>query len=432
MRILVVGGGGREHALAWKIASSPLTTDLHIAPGNAGTASVGTNVPISADDLAEIEHFVREMEIDLTVIGPEQPLVDGLVDRLLSAGRRVVGPTASAARLEGSKRFAKDFMSRHSIPTAGYRSFGTHEMESAFDWIRKHPSGPFVIKADGLAAGKGVVICDTEDEARDAVEAQLRENRLESAGQRIVIEDFMDGEEASVFAITDGNTYRLLSPAQDHKRIGDGDTGPNTGGMGAYAPAPVVSPEMLDLICREIIEPTIDGMREEGAPYTGFLYAGLMIHRSRPRVVEFNCRMGDPETQVVIPMIQSDFVELLLATAEGRLSEIEVSLRPGSAACVVAASDGYPGAYTKGRRIHGLTEVNAMDGVMVFHAGTRLNSDGDFETAGGRVLAVTAVANSLGGAIDLAYDGLARVEFEGMQFRRDIGMKGLLREHPLA
>ena len=432
MRILVVGGGGREHTLAWKIAASPLTTSLYIAPGNAGTASVGTNVPISADDLAEIERFVSEREIDLTVVGPEQPLVDGLVDRLLAAGRRVVGPTASAARLEGSKQFAKDFMSRHGIPTAGYRSFSEPEIEAAFKWIHRNPAGPFVIKADGLAAGKGVIICDTEGEARDAVEAQLRENRFGSAGQRVVIEDFMEGEEASVFAVTDGKSHRLLSPAQDHKRIGDGDTGPNTGGMGAYAPAPVVSNDMMDVVCREIIEPTINGMREEGTPYTGFLYAGLMIHRGRPRVVEFNCRLGDPETQVVIPMIQSDFVEILLAAAEGRLGEVEITLRPGSAACVVAASDGYPGPYTKGHRIHGLADAGGMEGVTVFHAGTRFGSEGDFETAGGRVLAVTAVAESLGAAIDRAYEGLSLIEFEGMQFRRDIGMKGLLREHPFA
>jgi len=432
MRILVVGGGGREHALAWKIAASPLTTSLHIAPGNAGTASIGTNVPISADDLAEIVRFVSEREIDLTVVGPEQPLVDGLVDRLLAAGRRVVGPTASAARLEGSKQFAKDFMSRHGIPTAGYRSFSEPEIEAAFNWIHRNPTGPFVIKADGLAAGKGVIICDTEDEARDAVEAQLRENRFGSAGQHVVIEDFMEGEEASVFAVTDGKSYRLLSPAQDHKRIGDGDTGPNTGGMGAYAPAPVVSTDMMDVVCRAIIEPTINGMREEGTPYTGFLYAGLMIHRGRPRVVEFNCRLGDPETQVVIPMIQSDFVELLLAAAEGRLDEVEINLHPGSAACVVAASDGYPGTHTKGHRIHGLADAGGVEGVMVFHAGTRFGSGGDFETAGGRVLAVTAVADSLGPAIDRAYEGLGLIEFEGMQFRRDIGMKGLLRERPPA
>jgi len=431
MRILVVGSGGREHALAWKIASSPLTKDLFIAPGNAGTAAVGKNVPISPSKLDEILRFVEETDIDLVVVGPEQPLVDGLVDRLRAAGRLVVGPTASAARLEGSKRFAKDFMSRHGIPTAGYRSFGASELDEALAWIKRHPSGPFVIKADGLAAGKGVVICDTDDEAAVAVRAQLSGDAFGHAGQRVVIEDFMEGEEASVFAVTDGRDYCLLSPAQDHKRIGDGDTGPNTGGMGAYAPAPVVSSDMMDLVCREIIEPTITGMAEENTPYTGFLYVGLMIHRGRPKVVEFNCRMGDPETQVVVPMIASDFVELLLATAKGRLAETDVELRAGSAACIVAASAGYPGAYPKGIPITGLEDAESMDDVVVFHAGTQRMEDGSFQTAGGRVLAVTALADRLGGAIDRAYEGLACINFAGMQFRRDIGMKGLLRERPL-
>lgn len=431
MRILVVGSGGREHALAWKIASSPHTTSVFIAPGNAGTASVGTNVPVAANDLDELVRFVEEKDIDLTVVGPEQPLVDGLVDRLLDAGRLVVGPTAAAARLEGSKRFAKDFMKRHGIPTAEYRSFSASELSNAVNWIAGHPDGPYVIKADGLAAGKGVVICDTAEEAEEAVRAQLEDKVFGSAGQRVVIEDFMNGEEASVFALTDGKTYRLFSPAQDHKRIGDGDTGPNTGGMGAYAPAPVAGPDMIDIVCREIIEPTITGMLEEGTPYTGFLYAGLMIHRGRPRVVEFNCRMGDPESQVVIPMIDSDFVELLLATAEGRLEESEVTLRSGSAACVVAASAGYPGPYEKGHRISGLSQAESMENVTVFHAGTRLTDEGDFETSGGRVLAVTATAATLGRAIDRAYEGLGCIAFEGMQFRRDIGMKGLLRERPL-
>ncbi|MGA7304015.1 MAG: phosphoribosylamine--glycine ligase [Rhodothermales bacterium] len=431
MRILVVGSGGREHALAWKIASSPLTTEVFIAPGNAGTASVGTNVPVPANDLDEIVRFVEETNIDLTVVGPEQPLVDGLVDQLVAAGRRVVGPTAVAARLEGSKRFAKDFMARHGIPTAAYRSFGVSELQNAIDWIARHPGGPYVIKADGLAAGKGVVICDTAGEAEDAVRAQLQDKIFGDAGQRVVIEDFMEGEEASVFALTDGKSYRLFSPAQDHKRIGDGDTGPNTGGMGAYAPAPVVGAEMMDLVCREIIEPTIQGMREEGTPYTGFLYVGLMIHRGRPKVVEFNCRMGDPESQVVIPMIASDFVELLLASAEGRLADSEIELRSGSAACIVAASAGYPGSYETGHRITGLSQAESIENVTVFHAGTRLTDDGEFQTAGGRVLVVTATSHSLGGAIDRAYEGLACIEFEGMQFRRDIGMKGLLRERPL-
>ncbi len=432
MRILVVGSGGREHALAWKIASSPLATGLFIAPGNAGSEAVGTNVPISPSNFDEIQRFVEETDIDLVVVGPEQPLVDGLVDRLRAAGRLVVGPTAAAARLEGSKRFAKDFMSRHSIPTAGYRCFGAGQLDDALAWIGRHPSGPFVIKADGLAAGKGVVICDTDDEASDAVRAQLSGNAFGDAGQKVGIEDFMEGEEASVFAVTDGRDYCLLSPAQDHKRIGDGDTGPNTGGMGAYAPAPVVSPEMMDVVCREIIEPTIGGMEEEGTPYTGFLYVGLMIHRGRPKVVEFNCRMGDPETQVVVPMIASDFVELLIATARGNLAQTRVELRSGSAACVVAASAGYPGSYPKGIPITGLEAADEMDDVVVFHAGTQRGPDGSFQTAGGRVLAVTALADGLGKAIDRAYEGLACIEFDGMQFRRDIGMKGLLRERPLS
>ncbi|QXD15968.1 phosphoribosylamine--glycine ligase [Rhodocaloribacter litoris] len=426
MRILIVGSGGREHALAWGLAQSPERPELYIAPGNAGTETLGENVPVAADDLDGLLALARERRVDLVVVGPEQPLVAGLVDRLEAAGVPVVGPTAAAARLEGSKAFAKAFMQRHGIPTAAHRTFTARDYDAAVAYLDA-VGAPVVVKASGLAAGKGAVVCSTRPEARAALDAMLREGRFGAAGDEVVIEEYMQGEEASVFALTDGTDYVLLAPAQDHKRIGEGDTGPNTGGMGAYAPAPVVTEAVLARVRREIVEPTLRGMAAEGHPYRGILYVGLMITEDGPKVVEYNCRLGDPEAQVVIPLLAGDLAVLFDRLARGRLREVNVALRPAAAACVVLASQGYPGTYQKGFVIEGLDEAGALDDVLVLHAGTRRRKDGAVVTAGGRVLAVTALAPDLAGALEKAYRGAGLIRFEGKYYRRDIGRKGLLR-----
>lgn len=424
MKILIVGGGGREHAIGWALARSRRRPELTFAPGNAGTAALGRNIDTPADDVEGLLAYVRSHDVDLTVVGPEVPLVAGLVDRLREAGRAVVGPTAAAARLEGSKAFAKAFMARHGIPTAAYRAFSADQYDDARAYVDAHPL-PLVLKADGLAAGKGVLICTSREEAARGLDAILRDRRFGEAGAEVVVEAFMTGEEASVFAVTDGTRYDLLASAQDHKRIGEGDTGPNTGGMGAYAPAPVATPEVMEQVRERIIEPTLKGMAAEGYPYTGFLYCGLMITSEGPKVVEFNCRLGDPETQVVLPLLETDFVDLLQALVEDRLDEVEVTLRPGAAACVVMASGGYPGPYTNGRPIAGLGRVGD-DHTVVFHAGTQATPDG-VVTSGGRVLAVTGLGHDLPAALDAAYRGVDRITFEDQYVRRDIGQKGLAR-----
>ncbi len=428
MRILIIGGGGREHALAWALARSPQQPELFIAPGNAGTAALGRNVALQPTDLDALLGFARAENIALTVVGPEQPLVDGLADRFETAGLRVVGPTAAAARLEGSKAFAKAFMQRHGIPTAAHRTFAGAQYAEALAFVEA-TGAPVVVKASGLAAGKGALVCLTLDEARTALDRLMRQRAFGAAGDEVVVEAFMEGEEASVFALTDGRDYQLLATAQDHKRIGEGDTGPNTGGMGAYAPAPVAGPTLLARVRREIIEPTLAGMAAEGCPYRGVLYAGLMITPEGPKVVEFNCRLGDPEAQIVLPLLETDLVEVFEKMADRRLGEVTLRQRAGAAACVVMASGGYPGAYEKDFPIDGLDEAGAMDGVVVFHAGTRRDDAGRVVTAGGRVLGVTATGTGLAEALRRAYRAVAAIGFEGAQYRRDIGQKGLARLH---
>ncbi|MFQ5569431.1 MAG: phosphoribosylamine--glycine ligase [Rhodothermales bacterium] len=426
MRILIIGGGGREHAFARAFSHSASHPELFIAPGNAGTAALGRNVAISPTDVDGLLQFARTESIDLTVVGPELPLVLGLVDRFEANGLRVVGPTAAAARLEGSKSFAKSFMERYGIPTASHRTFPVNQYAEAMTYVEEQ-GAPIVIKASGLAAGKGAIVCATLEEARTALNLIMQERAFGEAGDEVVVEAFMEGEEASVFALTDGEHYRLLAAAQDHKRIGEGDVGPNTGGMGAYAPAPVINEEMMTRVRREIIEPTLAGMAQEGCPYRGILYAGLMITGEGPKVVEFNCRLGDPEAQIVLPLLESDLVEVFQKLVDGRLNEVTLRSRSGAAACVVLASAGYPGSYEKGFRIEGLDNAAELDDVVVFHAGTKHGEQGEVVTAGGRVLGVTAVGADLAGALGRAYQAVDVIHFEGVQYRRDIGQKGLAR-----
>jgi len=422
-RILIVGSGGREHSLSLGLAESPQGPALYIAPGNAGTADVGRNVPIAADAIDDLVAFAIDEAMDLVIVGPEQPLVMGFVDRLTDEGIPVVGPTAAAARLEGSKAFAKAFMARHGIPTATSRTFSADDYDDALAYLEAQ-GAPIVVKASGLAAGKGAVVCATLDEARSTIDAMMRDRRFGAAGEKVVIEAFMSGEEASIFALTDGEHYVLLAPAQDHKRIGDRDRGPNTGGMGAYAPAQVVTDALLDRIRTEIIEPTLAGMDAEGYPYRGVLYVGVMITATGPKVVEYNCRFGDPETQVIIPLLKNDLVEVFTRLTQGRLDNLEVRQRSGAAACVVLASKGYPGHYEKGFAVGGL-QAPMPDGVRLMHAGTRRDAAGHVVTSGGRVLSVSAVGASLREALDRAYAAVRTVHFDGMQFRTDIGRKGL-------
>ena len=424
MHILIIGSGGREHAITWSLHYSPTPTELFIAPGNGGTAALGTNVPLDVSDHDAVVAFVREHSIGLVVIGPEQPLVDGLADDLRAADIPVVGPSAAAARLEGSKAFSKDFMQRHGIPTAAYQTFGNGQLDAALAFVRQE-GAPIVGKASGLAAGKGAIVCETLADAEKALHDLMADGTLGAAGSTVVVESFMQGEEASLFVLTDGKDFVLLPTAQDHKRVGEGDTGPNTGGMGAYAPAPVMTSSMIDRSVDAVVKPTLEGMAAEGHPYQGILYVGLMITDEGPKVVEYNCRLGDPETQVVLPMMASDAVEVFQAIAEGRLGDLEVELHPGACACVVMASAGYPGSYEKGKAITGLMEAGQGAETVVFHAGTRRSQDGGFATSGGRVLAVSARGEDLRQALDRAYQGVDAITFEGAMCRRDIGYRGL-------
>ncbi len=420
MKLLVIGSGGREHTIAWKLAQSPKVSTVYIAPGNAGTASLGENVALDITDHEMVKKFVKEKSIDLTVVGPEQPLVNGLVDALQNENLPVFGPRQNAAQLEGSKAFAKEFMQRHGIPTAASETFTDYN--AATKYVEEHVE-PLVVKASGLAAGKGAIVCKTREEALAALERILVVREFGEAGDQVVIEEFLVGEELSIIALADGETYQLLSPSQDHKAAYDNDEGPNTGGMGAYAPAPVATPTLLQKITSTIIEPTLSGMIEEGAPYLGFLYFGLMITADGPKVLEYNCRLGDPETQVILPLIDGDFFELLNAAVMGHLKEIPFRLSDQFATCVVAASGGYPEAYEKGKHISGLESVNS-EYTTVFHAGTG-RSNSDFVTSGGRVLGVTCLGSTLKNSIDRAYQEIGKIQFEGMHYRKDIGLKGL-------
>ncbi len=424
MRILVVGSGGREHALVESLAQSHQVSALFAAPGNPGTAKEATNVGIAATDLDGLIDFAQAESIDLTLVGPEQPLVDGIVDRFEAAGLSIVGPTQEAARLEGSKAFADQFMARHDIPTASFRVFDAQEYAEASSYL-DDVGAPIVVKADGLAGGKGSFVCSTLEEAHDALDRIVQERAFGAAGDLVVIEEKMDGEEVSVLALTDGSHYVLLPPSQDHKPIGEGGTGPNTGGMGAFAPAPIVDGALLTEVCRDIVEPTLQGIQEEGTPYRGVLYFGLMITDEGPKVVEYNCRLGDPEAQVVLPLVESDLVEAFRGVADGDLDGGNLRTSGGAAACVVLASDGYPIEYETGFEITGIGEAEALEDVSVLHAGTRLTPEGRLVTDGGRVLGVTALGSDLPSALDRAYDGVDHVQFTGKTYRRDIGEKGL-------
>ena len=425
MRILVIGSGGREHALAKALAHSDRVSSLFAAPGNPGTAQHATNVGLEATDLDGLVDFAQTEAIDLTLVGPEQPLVDGIVDRFEAAGLSIVGPTQDAARLEGSKAFADQFMARHDIPTASFQVFDAEEYDRAAAYLDE-VGAPIVVKADGLAAGKGAFVCSTLEEAHDALDQIVKDRSFGAAGDRVVIEEKMEGEEVSVLALTDGSHYVLLPPSQDHKPIGEGGTGPNTGGMGAFAPAPIVDGGLLSEICRDIIEPTLQGMQEEGAPYRGVLYCGLMITEDGPKVVEYNCRLGDPEAQVVLPLVESDLAEIFQTVAEGELKGGSLRTSTGAAACVVLASEGYPIEYETGFEIVGIEDAEQLENVSIIHAGTRLRPDGVLVTDGGRVLSVIALGPDLPTTLDRAYEGVNHVHFNGKTYRRDIGKKGLV------
>jgi phosphoribosylamine--glycine ligase len=436
-RILIVGSGGREHALAWALARSPQVERVYVAPGNAGTewpaegrVAASQNVPVVAEEIAGLIQFAREQAITLTVIGPEVPLAMGVVDGFQEAGLAVFGPTQAAAQLESSKAFAKQFMGEQGIPTAAYATF--EDYEAARDFLEGETPSPYegegrgkgwVVKASGLAAGKGVVVCDNTAEAAAAVQQMMAERKFGAAGEVVVIEERLSGRELSLMAFCDGRTVALMPPARDHKRVYDGDQGPNTGGMGAYTPVPDVDEGLLEMVKRTVLQPAVEGMAARGTPYVGVLYAGLMVTAEGPKTLEFNCRFGDPETQVVLPLLASDLVEVMRACLEGRLERTEVAWRPGGCATVVVAAAGYPEAYGKGEVISGVAEAAALDGVMVFQAGTA-RKEGELVTSGGRVLAVSGVGEDLVMATGRAYEGLRKIQFAGAHYRRDIGYNG--------
>ena len=420
MKILIIGGGGREHALAWKIAQSPKVTALFCTPGNPGTAQVAANIDIPADDLDGLLAFALKEAIDLTVVGPEQPLVLGLADRFQEKGLKVFGPSAKAAQLEGSKAFSKDLMQKYNIPTAEYAAFENADEARAY----LKGKGPQVVKADGLAAGKGVFVCANEAEAVAAIHQIMDDKIFGESGSRIIIEERLEGQEVSLLAFTDGNTVLPMEAAQDHKAVFDDDTGPNTGGMGAYSPAPIFTPELKQQVIDQIMVPAVNGMWADGIPYQGVLYAGLMITPNGPKTLEFNARFGDPETQPLMMRMQSDIVPIMEACADGTLESCSLEWKPESAVCVVMASEGYPGSYEKGRFIRGLDQANLLPGVTVFHAGTKQTGDG-IVTHGGRVLGVTALGGNVERAIEKAYQAVGKIQWRGAQFRKDIGQKAL-------
>ena len=431
MKVLVIGSGGREHALAWKLAQSPRVTDVLVAPGNAGTAREPKcrNVAINATDLDALLQLAREEAVHLTVVGPEGPLVLGIVDRFRAAGLRIFGPSRAAAQLEGSKAFAKDFLARHRIPTAYYAVFD--DVELALQHVRD-VGAPIVIKADGLAAGKGVVVAMKLWEAEDAIRDMLEGNAFGAAGSRVVVEEFLDGEEASFISIVDGQVALPMATSQDHKRVRDGDTGPNTGGMGAYSPAPVVTPEVHARVLREVVEPTVRGMIADGHPFTGFLYAGLMIDKAgAPKVIEFNVRFGDPETQPVMLRLRSDLLDLLDAAVDEALAGVSADWDPRPSLGVVMAASPYPEAPRTGDAIHGLDESVPAD-AKVFHAGTRLDEDGAVLTAGGRVLCACALGASVADAQRRAYAVVQAIGWDGEFHRSDIGWRAIARESAAA
>lgn len=426
MNVLVIGSGGREHALAWKAAQSSSVTKVFVAPGNAGTATEDKleNIAMSADDIPALVDFAKRNNVVLTIVGPEQPLVDGVVDAFQAEGLMIFGPSAKSAQLEGSKSFTKDFLARNNIPTGSYQTFT--EIEPALTYVREQ-GAPIVVKADGLAAGKGVIVAMTLEEAEDAIQDMLAGNAFGDAGHRVVIEEFLTGEEASFIVMVDGKNVLAFATSQDHKRAYNGDKGPNTGGMGAYSPAPVVTPEIHQRAMNEVIMPTVEGMAKEGAPYTGFLYAGLMIDADgTPKVIEYNCRFGDPETQPIMMRLKSDLVELCMMACRGELDKATIDFDPRPAVGVVMAAANYPASYPKGDVISGL-DVNKEADRKIFHAGT-VNKDGAIVTAGGRVLCATAIGDNVTQAQQSAYELLKQISWQGVEYRTDIAYRAIERE----
>jgi len=419
MKVLVIGGGGREHALAWKLARSPRVAKLYAAPGNAGIAQAAECRAVGAEDLPGLLALAQELKPDLTVVGPDNPLAMGVVDLFQKHGLRIFGPSASAARFESSKIFAKQFMARHGIPTARFGQF--NDSQAAQEFARSF-DGPCVVKADGLALGKGVIICQSPSEAAQAIRQMMEQKAFGAAGERVVIEEFMTGDEISIHALVDGRSFRAFPSSQDHKRVGDGDTGPNTGGMGTISPVPQATPALLQAVERQILEPFVRGCQADGIEYRGLLYPGLMLTPNGPRVLEFNARFGDPETQVLMMRMESDLLDAVEAVVDGRLADVALRFRSEAAVCVVMASGGYPGDYAKGRPIRGLDDAARLDGVQVFHAGTKRQDDA-VVTSGGRVLGVTALGRDLKAARERAYEAVARIQFDGAHCRRDIGWR---------
>ena len=422
MNILLLGSGGREHAFAWKISQSPLCDALFVAPGNAGTAEVATNLPFAFTDFEATAAAIRDHKIDLLLVGPEEPLVKGIVDYLrqqpdLSA-LRIIGPDAQGAQLEGSKDFSKSFMQRHGIPTATYQTFTAGTLTEGLAYVESHPL-PIVLKADGLAAGKGVIIAETVAEAQNTLRAMLSEGKFGEAGNKVVVEQFLKGIELSVFVLTDGVNYKILPEAKDYKRIGEGDTGPNTGGMGAVSPVVFATEGFMRKVEDKVVKPTLAGLQQEGIRYVGFIFVGLMNTKSEPVVIEYNARMGDPETEVVLPRIQTDLVELLVAAADGELNKVNLQVSPQTAVTTVLVSGGYPDVYEKGKVVSAFSDQ--VEEVTVFHAGT-VALNGQVVTNGGRVLAITALANSLENAVRRSQEAARTVQFDGKQYRKDIGL----------
>ena len=416
MKILVIGSGGREHALAWKIAQSPRCEQIFIAPGNAGTSQVGTNVSINVSDFAEVESFVNTQGIDMVVVGPEQPLVDGIADYLNAKNIPVIGPSQAGAELEGSKEFSKVFMQKHGIPTAAYASFTSTQVDEALNYLENH-SLPVVVKASGLAAGKGVLICETREHAAEVVKDMLSGSSFGSAGETIVIEEFLQGIEISVFVLTDGKDYKLLPSAKDYKRIGEGDTGLNTGGMGAVSPVPFADQAFMDLVEETIVKPTVNGLKADGIDYKGFIFIGLMVVNGKPSVLEYNVRMGDPETEVVMPRLNADLIDLFEGVANETLGEKAFDLDPRTCTTVMLVSGGYPGSYEKGKTMTGFEKVEDS---ILFHAGTKENN-GEVVTNGGRVLAVSSYGSSIEEAVGKSLKNAKKIDFEGKYYRSDIG-----------
>jgi phosphoribosylamine--glycine ligase len=419
MKVLIIGGGGREHALAWKVRKSRMVEELFCVPGNSGIAEIADCPPIAATEGKALVDFCARQRIDLTIVGPEAPLVDGLVDQFAERGLAVFGPSAAAARLEGSKVFAKEFMSRHGIPTADWDVFD--DTDDALHYLDE-AHFPLVVKADGLAAGKGVMVCPDRGDAEAAIRRTMVEQAFGEAGRRVVIEDCLQGREASFFAVTDGQRIVPLVTCQDYKRAYDGDDGPNTGGMGTFSPAVHLDRETASIVLEKIVAPTIMGMAREGSPYRGVLYVGLMLTPGGPKVLEFNCRFGDPETQVLVPRMASDLVPLLAASAHGDLTGVKLEWRREAAVCVVLASEGYPGPFEKGKKISGLEDFTGRDDLIIFHSGTKSAPGGEVRTHGGRVLGVTALGTDLAQARDRAYEAASRIRFSGVHLRSDIAL----------